>query len=42
MYSESIEKADLVKIRNDFEEWMTNVDAPEYIQLLYLKIKKYY
>ncbi len=35
---ESISKEDLVKIQNDFEEWMTNVDVPEYIQVYLVRI----
>lgn len=35
---ESISKDALVKIQNDFEEWMTNVDVPEYIQVYLVRI----
>ena len=38
MKCESVEKEDLVKIQNDFEEWMTNVDVPEYIQVYLVRI----
>lgn len=35
---EGISKEDLVKIQNDFEEWMTDVDVPEYIQVYLVRI----
>lgn len=35
---DGISKEDLVKIQNDFEEWMTNVDVPEYIQVYLVRI----
>lgn len=35
---EGISKEDLVKIQNDFEEWMTNADVPEYIQVYLVRI----
>lgn len=33
-----MKKKDLVKIQNDFEEWMINVDVPEYIQVYLVRI----
>ena len=35
---EGISKEDLREIQNDFEEWMTNVDVPEYIQVYLVRI----
>lgn len=35
---EGISKEDLVKIQNDFKEWMTDVDVPEYIQVYLVRI----
>lgn len=35
---EGIEMEDLVKIQNDFEEWMTNLDVPEYIQVYLVRL----
>lgn len=35
---EGIEMEDLVKIQNDFEEWMTNIDVPEYIQVYLVRL----
>ena len=33
-----IESDDLLKIQNDFKEWMTNMDVPEYIQVFLVRI----
>lgn len=38
MKCEGMRKKDLVKIQNDFEEWMTNIDVPEYIQVYLVRI----
>lgn len=35
---EGIEMEVLVKIQNDFEEWMTNIDVPEYIQVYLVRL----
>lgn len=33
-----MKKDDLIKIQNDFKEWMSNVDVPEYIQVYLVRL----
>ena len=35
---ESMKKEDIIEIQNNFEEWMTNADIPEYIQVYLVRL----